>query len=298
MKINVIGVPLYYGCDKQGVEIGPNELRKYGLIDIFNKKHEVSDIGNVSVDYVNEKDKFLSHTKMKYLSAVTKTNEELSDKVYESLCNSKFPLIVGGDHSLAIGSIAGSSKYFGQDYGVIWIDAHGDINTESTSPSGNIHGMPLAASMGIGSDILTNISFNGSKVAMQNIFILGARDLDIGELELIKEKNLNVWTMNDVKEKGLETCLNELIEKVNSLGINNLHLSFDIDSLDPSFTPGTGTPVVDGLTIDGGKKVLSDLIATNKVRCLDFVEFNPSLDTTDTTLNNCLSLLEQISNCL
>lgn len=298
MNINVIGVPLFYGCDREGVDLGPNELRKHGLLDKLEKHHKINDLGNIKVDVVSSEDKFSCHSNMKYLSAVTKSNEDLAKEVYSSLKNSSFPLIIGGDHSLALGSLAGSSKYYGQDLGVIWIDAHGDINTDLTSPSGNIHGMPLAASMGIGNQNLIDLFYKGPKINLNNVFILAARDLDEGELELIKENNLNVWTISDIKEKGLDTCLSELLDKVKLQGLNNIHLSFDIDSLDPIYTPGTGTPVHDGLTLDEGKKVLHDILSTNIVRSIDFVEFNPILDETDTTINTCLSLIEEISKSL
>lgn len=298
MKINIIGVPLFYGCDKPGVEKGPDVLRKNGLIDVFTKNHEVCDLGNVKVNEVSSEDKYKFNNTMKYLDEIININNELADKVNNSFNNGALPLIIGGDHALGMGSLAGCSKYFGQDLAVIWVDAHGDINTPETSPSGNVHGMPLAASMGVGYDALTNIYYNGCKVNPKNVYIIGARDLDKGEVELIENKHLNVWTMNDIKEKGLEECLNELISKLNSSNIKNVHLSFDIDSIDPTFIPGTGTPVIDGLTMEGGKKIIKDLLNTNLIRSIDFVEFNPSLDKGDVTLNNCLSLLEEISNNL
>ena len=258
MKINIIGVPLFYGCDKPGVEKGPDVLRKNGLIDVFTKNHEVCDLGNVKVNEVSSEDKYKFNNTMKYLDEIININNELADKVNNSFNNGALPLIIGGDHALGMGSLAGCGKYFGQDLAVIWVDAHGDINTPETSPSGNVHGMPLAASMGVGYDALTNIYYNGCKVNPKNVYIIGARDLDKGEVELIENKHLNVWTMNDIKEKGLEECLNELISKLNSSNIKNVHLSFDIDSIDPTFIPGTGTPVIDGLTMEGGKKIIKD----------------------------------------
>ena len=235
---------------------------------------------------------------MKYINEILKVNQSLAEKVYYSLEDNKLPLVIGGDHSLALGSVAGSAKYFGQDFGVIWIDAHGDINTDSTSPTGNVHGMPLAASMGFGNSMLTDLFYDDIKVNSENVFILGTRDLDEGEMTLIKEKKLNVWTMNDIKELGLINCLDELKVKIKERNINNIHLSFDIDSLDPYFIQGTGTPVDDGLTLDGGKEVIRTILDTKKVKSIDFVEFNPNLDNTDKTLINCISLLDEISNSL
>ena len=296
MKINLIGVPLFYGCDKKGVELGPDELRNKGLLEILEKNHKVKDLGNINVEIISEDNKFTSNNKMKYLSAIQNTSEALAKDVYNSLSKDEFPLVVGGDHSLALGSVAGAGKYFGQDYGVIWIDAHGDINTDSTSPSGNVHGMPLAASMGIGNNALTNLYYNDKKVDLDKVFIFAARDLDQGELKLIEENKLNVWTIKDIKTKGLETCFSELLEKIKN--INNIHLSFDIDSIDPMYIPGTGTPVENGLTVKEAQNILKDLLKTKKIKSLDFVEFNPKLDDTDTTLNNCLAILNTISNNL
>lgn len=296
MKINLIGVPLFYGCDKKGVELGPDELRNKGLLEILEKNHKVKDLGNINVEIISEDNKFTSNNKMKYLSAIQNTSEALAKDVYKSLSKDEFPLVVGGDHSLALGSVAGAGKYFGQDYGVIWIDAHGDINTDSTSPSGNVHGMPLAASMGIGNNALTNLYYNDKKVDLDKVFIFAARDLDQGELKLIEENKLNVWTIKDIKTKGLETCFSELLEKIKN--INNIHLSFDIDSIDPMYIPGTGTPVENGLTVKEAQNILKDLLKTKKIKSLDFVEFNPKLDDTDTTLNNCLAILNTISNNL
>lgn len=298
MDINIIGVPMFYGCDRKGVNKGPDTLRENGLLNIFNTIHKVEDKGNIHVNDISSDDKFKTSSKMKYLDEIININEDLSNSVYNTLSNNKLPLIIGGDHALGIGSLAGCSKHFGQDLGVIWVDAHGDINTAETSPSGNVHGMPLSASFGIGDKSLTEICFKGTKVNPKNVFIFGARDLDKGELEIIKENNLNVWTMNDIKENGLEKCLTQLIEKLYSSNINNIHLSFDVDSIDPIFIPGTGTPVNDGLSMEGGKKVIRDLLNTKLIKSIDFVEFNPELDSTNTTLSNCLTLLEEISKNL
>ena len=207
MNISIIDMPLFYGCDNPGVEQGPKVLRENNLLDIFNKSHNVCDMGEVHVKNVSSNDKYAANAKMKYLDEVVRSNIGLADKVYTALENSTLPLVIGGDHALAIGSIAGASKYFENDLAVVWVDAHGDINTLETSPSGNIHGMPLASSMGIGHETLTNIYSSSQKVKPENVFLLGCRDLDLGELEIIKNYNLNIWTMRDIKEKGISTVL-------------------------------------------------------------------------------------------
>lgn len=295
MNISIIDMPLFYGCDNPGVEKGPKVLRENNLLDIFNRSHKVCDMGEVHVKNVSSNDKYAANAKMKYLDEVVRSNIGLAKKVYDSLKNSYLPLTIGGDHALAIGSIAGSSKFFEGDLAVVWVDAHGDVNTPETSPSGNIHGMPLASSMGIGYESLTNIYFPGKKVKPENVFLLGCRDLDLGEIELIKENNLNVWTMKDIQTKGIKAVLAELLEAIKKNNVKNIHFSFDIDSLDPSYVPGTGTPVEDGLSFLEGKEIIETIINTSLVRAMDFVEFNPTLDDNQRTLETCLELLKIIS---
>lgn len=298
MNISIIDMPLFYGCDNPGVEQGPKILRENNLLNIFNKSHNVCDMGEVHVKNVSSNDKYAANAKMKYLDEVVRSNIGLADKVYTALENSTFPLVIGGDHALAIGSIAGASKYFENDLAVIWVDAHGDINTLETSPSGNIHGMPLASSMGIGHETLTNIYSSSQKVKPENVFLLGCRALDLGELEIIKNYNLNIWTMKDIKDKGISTVLKELLKAINKKNIKNIHLSFDIDSLDPKYVPGTGTPVKYGLSFSEGKEVLETILNTSLVKSMDFVEFNPVLDKNKKTLETCIELLKVISNNL
>ena len=298
MNISIIGMPLFYGCDKPGVEKGPEELRKNNLIDIFQENHNVYDLGDIEVEKVNAEYKFLSNSKLKYLDQVITANNGLAAKVFSSLENNTLPFIIGGDHSLALGSIAGASKFLGNDLAVIWIDAHGDINTDETSPSGNIHGMPLAASMGIGYKKLTSIFFDDFKVKPENVFILACRDLDAGELALIDELNMNVWTNKDINDKGPTIVINELLSLIKENNIKNIHLSYDIDCLDPEYVPGTGTPVSDGLSFTESKILLEPILSTSLVRSIDFVEYNPDLDKNNKTKETCIELLKFISKSL
>lgn len=299
MDINLIGVPLMYGCDRYGVQYGPDKLREHDMVGIIEKQgHTVKDLGNVDVPEASEADKYVDHPKLKYLNPVAETNNNLAKKVYESLNEKSFPFVIGGDHSLGIGSIAGASKY-AKDIAVIWIDAHGDINTHETSPSGNIHGMPLAASMNLGHPNLTNVFYDGKKVKPENVYILGARDLDKGEVILAEELDLNLYTMDTIREKSLEVVIKEIIEKVNLSNVDGVHLSFDIDVLDSSIVPGTGTPVVSGLTLNEGKSLFTKFLGEGFVTSMDFVEFNPELeDENKTTLNTCLEMLDHIASNL
>ena len=199
---------------------------------------------------------------------------------------------------MALGSIAGASKFLGNDLSVIWIDAHGDINTDETSPSGNIHGMPLAASMGIGYDKLTSIFFDGFKIKPENVFILACRDLDAGEVALIDKLNMNVWTNKDINDKGIDVVINELLSLIKEKNIKNIHLSYDIDCLDPEYVPGTGTPVNNGLSYNESKELLESILGTSLVRSMDFVEYNPDLDKNNRTKETCIEVLKLISKKL
>ncbi len=298
MDINVIGVPLFFGCDREGVNLSPNILRNKGLIDTLKSNHRVYDLGDL---HVPEKpsDKFSSHDNMKYFKEIQEVNSNLAQSVYCSLNSGFFPLIIGGDHALGLGSICGVSKFFSPDnFAVIWIDAHGDINTPQSSPSGNVHGMPLAAAMGIGHDDMTNLFFQGRKVNPDNVYIIGARDLDKGELNLIKDLHLKVWTTEEVKAIGVASLIDEILRDLSKKGINNIHLSYDIDSLDKSLVPGTGTPVEEGLDLKTIEDILCSLLKTQLVKSMDFVELNSSLDFNNKTLKVALQLFETISSSL
>lgn len=299
MNINLIGVPINYGCDREGAEQGPSTLRENHLVDLIkNSKYKVYDLGDLTIPKVSPEEKYTGHNHMKYLNQVVEINTNLAEQVYSSLKADNFPFVIGGDHSLGMGSIAGAAKIF-NEIAVIWIDAHGDINTDETSPSGNIHGMPLAASMDVGHSSLTNIYFEGQKVKPENVYILGARDLDPGEVQLAKDINLNLYTMEIVRERGLEDVLNEIITKVNSSKVDGVHLSFDIDVLDKSIVPGTGTAVSEGFELEEGKLVFSKLLGEGFVNSMDFVELNPLLDDPDgKTTKSCLEMIKHIFNVL
>lgn len=298
MDISIIGMPLFYGCDKPGVEKGPEVLRKNKLIEILEENHYVTDIGDIDVDIIESNNKFSYSNKMKYLEEVVSANNRLASKVLQSLENYSFPFVIGGDHSLALGSLAGTSHFHGDNLAVIWIDAHGDINTAETSPTGNIHGMPLAASMGFGYEKLTSIFFDKIKVKPENVFILGCRDLDAGEIALIEKHDMHVWDIDDIQNRGIDLIIKELLETLKSKNIKNIHLSYDIDCLDPEYVPGTGTPVHNGLTFEESKKLLESICSTSLVKSMDFVEYNPDLDKNYKTLETCIELLKLISSSL
>lgn len=298
MKMNIVGIPLHYGCDRFGVEKGPNKLRENGLIEIFKKNgNEVYDLGNLIVPERPASEKYEEGTHMKWVTPIVKCNEELAEVVYSSHKAGAFPFSVGGDHAMGLGTVAGSSKAFREDFGVIWIDAHGDINTEESSPSGNIHGMPLAASMGFGSEKLKNVFFEGKKVDPSKVFLICQRDLDPGEVDMIKEYNINYWSSADIRERGMDVIMKEVVARMEKVGVNNFHLSFDIDSMDANLVPGTGTPVYDGINEHDTEHMLQQLFQTGKIKAMDFSEYNPGLEYTVTT-DNCIKVLNAVSRCL
>ncbi|MDH6343370.1 arginase [Parabacteroides sp. PFB2-12] len=295
MKVNVIGVPLNLGCDREGVEKAPNHLRARGLMDIIRKNgHRAFDLGNLYVPPVSQEDKFARSKSMKYLDAIIEVNNNLAELVYDTLRGGAFPLVVGGDHSLGLGSASGVGKSF-DDFGIIWLDAHGDINTSETSPSGNIHGMPLSALMGMGSEELVNIYAPGNKVHPENVFLVGTRSLDQGELDLIRREKLSVYPMTIIREKGIAFVADDIRRKLRERKIRNVHFSIDVDSIDPQYAPGTGTRVAEGLTPEEFNAFVDTVLSTNLIKSMDLVELNPELDVEEQTTRLCLDIIDYIT---
>lgn len=293
MNISLIGVPMTYGCGKDGAQHGSAVLRENKIIDLIKENgHIVYDLGNISIPSVCEDEIYAGHENIKYLHAVEDVNNNLAHKVYCALKGGSFPFTIGGDHSIAMGSIAGASKHF-NEMAVIWIDAHSDLNTHITSPSANPHGMPLSASLGEGHPAFTNIYYKGQKVKPENVYIIGVREIDPGEVELIKDLNLSFYNMETVRQIGLDNVISEVIEKIKASSVDSVHLSFDIDALDSSIVPGTGTPVIDGFSLYEGKHIIETLLNQKFITSMDFVELNPLLDTEcGVTLKTCMELLD------
>lgn len=288
MNVSIIGVPIFLGSGIKGVELGPKKFREKDISKMLEEQgHTVYDCGNI---WINDIQKYKDTSHIKYLKSIVSTNNNLANDVYSNLCAGNFPLVLGGDHSLGLGSISGASR-FNKNLAVIWIDAHGDINTDKTSPTGNIHGMPLAAAMGIGNKDLVNTYYDGPKIKAENVFILGARSLDPGEKDLIKSLNINVYSTEDINNLGIEKILKDISSKLKFNNIKNVHLSFDIDVLDPKFVPGTGTPVSEGVSVMDIKNCLRYLMGTNLIKSMDIVELNPALDKDDMTSDLCMDLI-------
>jgi len=273
--ISIIGVPLDLGANRRGVDMGPSAIRYANVKErLENSGYDVVDHGNIYVPTPKE-DK-IENTKNRYLEEVKMVNDELANLTTNVLEKGRFPLILGGDHSIGIGTIAGIAKQK-KDFGVIWIDAHGDLNTSETSPSGNIHGMSLAVSLGYGHPDLVNILGFAPKIKPENVVIIGARHLDKGEKELIKRIGIKVLTMHEIDRLGMTKVMEEAILHLRKNN-DGVHLSFDIDGLDPIDAPGVGTPITGGITYREGHLAMEMLAEEGFLISAEFVEVNPILD--------------------
>jgi arginase len=269
--IGVVGVPMDLGAGRRGVDMGPSALRLAGLGDVLRTlDHAVVDLGNVEVPVPEALDVGVMP---RYLEAIAATCHRTAALI-RSLEDGVVPLVLGGDHSISLGSIAGAHR--GGRTGVLWIDAHGDLNTPTTSPSGNVHGMPLAHLLGWGDDRLTSVWGGGALIAVDDVVLLGVRSLDEAERDAVREAGLRVLTMSDVDRRGIGRVVEEALGSL--AGVDALHVSFDADVLDPSIAPGVGTPVPGGLSYREAHLLMEILAADGRVSSVDLVEVNPILD--------------------
>lgn len=286
--VSIIGVPMDLGQGRRGVDMGPSAIRYANLQDrLQSLGHTVKDQGNINVPTAEAHDVHLE--KLKYLPEVTAVSEDLAAKVKEVLEQDHFPIILGGDHSIAIGSLAGVTQKV-KNLGVIWFDAHGDFNTEETTPSGNIHGMPLACSLGIGHEKLVNIAGFAPKVKPEHVVIVGARSIDPDERRLLKEHKVTVFDMHQIDRVGIAKVMEEAI-RICGEGTDGIHLSLDLDSIDPDMCPGVGTPVLGGVTYREGHLAMEMLYQSGKVVSCDLVEVNPILDESNITARTAVDLV-------
>ena len=277
--VNIIGFPMDLGADRRGVDMGPSALRIAGLKEkLENLGYKVIDSGDVFIQ-IMEKQKIVN-PKLKYLNEILRTAKTLASKVEKVLDKGQFPLCIGGDHSMAVGSIAGISSYCRKNnlkLGLIWIDAHADMNTDATSPSGNIHGMPLAASLGQGNDKLTHIYGFSPKVLPENCAIIGVRSIDGPEKINIKKLNPAVYTMADIDKLGIHRVISRVLKQFKEK-VDHIHVSFDLDSVDPSVAPGVGTPVPGGFSYRETHLLMESIADCGCISSLEVTEVNPILD--------------------
>ncbi|WZX99959.1 arginase [Bacillus sp. FSL W7-1360] len=281
--ISVIGVPMHFGQGIGGVDLGPQALRHAGFIDMLKTLYTtVIDKGDIVPSTASGKEEGLQNGR-----AIVETTNELRDQVYEMLTERTLPITLGGDHSIALGTLAGVVKH-DPNVGVIWYDAHPDLNTDETSPSGNIHGMPLAAGLGIGHERLKSL-FTGGFIKPENVVLIAARSIDEGEKKLIREHGIQTYTMPYINEKGMAAVMQEAIAYLRAK-TNRVHISFDVDSLDAREVVGTGTRVAAGPTYRETELAFEMLAKSELITSIDVVEVNPLLDEQNKTAEIAVAL--------
>lgn len=279
--IAIIGVPIDLGAGRRGVDMGPGAIRYAGLkehLEVLG--HRVFDLGNIAVPLAEQFTPPQPGETLRYLDPIIEVNQALAQKVATTVDEGVFPLILGGDHSVAIGSINGLAHH--RRIGVIWVDAHADFNTFETTPSGNIHGMGLAALTGRGHPSLTRLFGVSPVLRDSDIAIIGARDIDPLERKALNASGIHVFTMHEVDRRGLAHVMEDAITRV-SAATDGIHVSFDLDVLDPSEAPGVGTPVLGGLSYREAHLAMEIIAQSGHLIGLDLVEVNPILDSRNTT---------------
>ena len=280
MQIDIIGVPIDLGADRRGVDMGPSAIR-YALLHQKLKEmgFALEDQGNIEVPIQETCE--ITDPKLKYIDCIVPMARRVAGAVATSIQGDRFPLVLGGDHSLSVGSIRGAAKH--HRLGVLWIDAHADFNTAETTPSGNIHGMPLAALCGLGDPRLVCLWEETPPVIdPKRVAVIGARDLDPGERRNLREAGVMVQSMEQIDRLGMVAALEKAIEQV-SRDVDGIYLSFDMDALDPRHAPGVGTPVPGGLTYREAHLACEVVAATGRLIGMEIVEVNPILDVQNQT---------------
>ena len=283
-SVTIIGFPMDLGADRRGVDMGPSAIR---IADIGGKLaalgYTVVDEGDIQVK--TQEVQTIKDPTLKYLPEIARACEKLAVMTKNVLDAGSFPLILGGDHSMSIGSIAGIAAHCREKnkrLGVIWIDAHADMNTPSTSPSGNIHGMPLAVSMGLGSTALTNLLDFSPKVDPHNVALIGIRSVDPGERALIKELGVIAHAMPDIDKDGMYTVMMRILDHMRA-HVDHVHVSFDLDSVDPTLAKGVGTPVPGGFSYREIHLAMEMIAESGLLSSLEVAEVNPILDDRNTS---------------
>ena len=278
-RIRVIGVPLDLGASRRGVDMGPSAVRVAGLeARLEALGHEVTDGGNIRVEIAETQT--AGKENAHYLKQIAQTCMRTAEAVVKTLEEGITPLVLGGDHSLAVGSVSGVAEFYrrkGEKIGVVWIDAHSDINTPETSPSGNVHGMPLAALLGMGPDALTKIFGYAPKILAENTVLIGVREIDAAERENIRRAGVAVYTMRDIDERGMRTVMEEALRAAGQ-GTAGYHISLDMDWIDPEDAPGVGTPVRGGATYREAHLAMEIIADHGRLLSFEIVEVNPVID--------------------
>jgi arginase len=294
-KVTFIGVPLDLGAGRRGVDMGPSAFR---FADIHQKVRElgyqVDDAGDMEVSIQETREP--GDPRMKFLKEIRSACEALRDKIGAVLGEGGMPVVLGGDHSIAMGTIGGVSRFYHERkkrIGLVWFDAHGDMNTPQTSPSGNIHGMPLAVALGLGEGSLVSLAGHVPMVDGARAAVVGLRDVDPAERENIKASGIGAFTMRDIDERGMRTVMEEAIQRA-STGTAGIHVSVDLDAMDPDFAPGVGTPAAGGISYREAHLAMEMLADTGQVVSAELVEVNPILDQQNGTARLGVGLLASL----
>ena len=279
MKIRILGVPLDLGQERRGVDMGPSAVRAAGLNHALKALgHKVEDAGNIPVKIPEEQ--HFGDKRAKFLKEITETCQETANRISQTLEDGFFPVSLGGDHSIVVGTQAGVARFFRgrqKSIGCIWIDAHADMNTPETSPSGNVHGMPFACSLGFGPEPLAKLFGYAPKIQPQHCVLVGARNLDQHEQTLVKNSGINVVTMRAIDEQGMRAVMEKSLALAGD-GTAGFVVSFDMDVVDPTEAPGVGTPVLGGITFREAHLAMEMIADSRKMVALEIVEINPIID--------------------
>jgi arginase len=278
-KVTLIGVPLDLGAGRRGVDMGPSAFRVARADDRIRELGcDVEDWGDLPVKI--QETQGAGDPRLKYLPEILEVVSHLRDCVERALGEGRLPVVLGGDHSVAMGTIAGVARHFHarkKKVGLVWFDAHADTNTAETSPSGNIHGMPLAAALGLGAPSLVNLAGFSPMIDGARAALIGVRSIDGAERENVRSSGIGAFTMRDIDERGMRTVMEQAIKRATT-GTAGLHVSFDMDGMDPDLAPGVGTPVPGGLSYREAHLAMEMLADTGQVVSAEFVETNPVLD--------------------
>jgi len=292
MKIHILGVPMDLGAGRRGVDMGPSAIRIAGVADkLTHLGHTVVDEGDILIKAPEQLR--IRNDRLRYLPEIVRACTLLAGKVEKVVTSGGFPLVLGGDHSIAIGTIAGVASHCRKQkkrLGVIWIDAHGDLNTSETTPSGNIHGMPMAISVGHGAIELTSVGGDFKKIDPKDVVLIGTRDLDEGERKFIRQSGINTFTMEEIDKHGMSAIMARALRKLRSC--DYLHVSFDLDGVDPQVAPGVGTPVKGGLNYREAHLIMETLNESGKMTSLEIVEVNPILDNRNQSAEFAVELIQ------
>lgn len=278
--LRIIGAPLDLGASRRGTDMGPSAIRGARLHErLRDLGYTVQDAGNIFVEQLEQRDP--GDHDLRFCEPILAACTALANQVDLAVREGAMPIVLGGDHSIAIGTVAGLART-NKNRGLLWFDAHADFNTHETSGSGNIHGMPVSSICGLGHPLLADFDQPGAKLDPNNVALVGLRSVDHGEARLLEDHGIHYWTMRDIDEMGMRRVTEEALEVVQK-GTTDVHLSFDLDGVDPQWAPGTGTPVSGGMTYREAHLALEMASDAECLTSFEFVEVNPLLDTRNQT---------------